>query len=1285
MDFLIPSVRVRKNQKGESITEIYPNFKVRSSKDLMIRGKDFYAIWDEANGRWSTDQDVALDLIDREVSIFAEKKRGEISGPMRVLHTWDSASGVVDKWKHYIQKQMPDCYHQLDDKLIFANTESTREDYSSHRLSYPLKEAETPCYTELMTTIYDPEELHKIEWAIGAIVSGDSKHIQKFMVFVGDAGTGKSTVMKIIRWLFDGYCATVDAKALGSSNAVFALEALKGNPLVAIQDDADLSRIEDNTRLNSLVSHEYLTVNEKFKSQYETAFHCFLFLGTNKEVMITDARSGLLRRLIDVAPSGRKVPIRKYRHIMNQIQFELGGIAAHCLKVYQEDPYAYESYFPAKMIRATNTCYNFVEENSKQFIEQNGVTLKAAWALYNEFCLDGKVPYPLSKQRFKNELMPYFKTFISDGHTDDGAHVYNYYSGFRKEKIGLEKSKEKSDEKESSWLEFDCTKSIFDYICADCPAQYGSQSESPEVRWDEVKTKLKDLATTKLHYVRVPQNHIVIDFDIKDEEGNKSYEANLEAANKFPPTYAELSKSGAGIHLHYIYDGDVSKLSRVYGDSIEVKVFTGKSSLRRKLTRCNDLGIATINSGLPLKGVKNMVNMDVVQTEKGLRTTINKCIRKEIHPGTKPNVDFIFKILEDAYNSDLAYDVTDLRPKILAFANNSTHHSKDCIKLVGKMHFKAKQYEEESKNTVTDDNASIIFFDVEVFPNLFVCVWKLRGSGNPVKMINPTPTEIEELLKFRLVGFNNRRYDNHILYARMMGYTNAQLYDLSQRLINNSQNATFGEAYNLSYTDIYDFCSKKQSLKKWEIELGIHHQELGLPWDKPVDESLWEKVADYCVNDVVATEATFEARQQDFIAREILSDISGLTVNDTSNQQTAKIIFGDDPHPQDQFVYTDLSTIFPGYTFDHGKSSYMGEEPGEGGYVYSEPGMYGNVALLDIASMHPTSLIQLNLFGKYTSRFKDLLDIRLHIKHKEYDEVKKMFDGKLAKYLTSEEQAEALSYALKIVINSVYGLTSASFPNKFKDPRNKDNIVAKRGSLFMINLKNEVQKRGYTVAHIKTDSIKIPDADTEIINFVMDYGKKYGYNFEHEATYDKMCLVNDAVYIARYKGGKHAGEWTATGAQFQQPYVFKTLFSKEPIEFKDMCETKTVSSALYLDMNEGLKEEEHNYVFVGKAGQFCPIKNGCGGGILLREKDGKYYAATGSKGYRWLESEVVRNAGKIDDIDRSYYISLVDAAVNDISKYGDFEWFASEDYYSGEFKKTKDEAFVDMPEPLPWE
>lgn len=813
-------------------------------------------------------------------------------------------------------------------------------------------------------------------------------------------------------------------------------------------------------------------------------------------------------------------------------------------------------------------------------------------------------------------------------------------------------------------LDLTHTESLFDKQFAERPAQLASKKETPSKKWSEVKTKLKDISTEKLHYVKPPGNMIVIDFDLKNERGEKDFKLNAIEAAKWPRTYAELSKGGEGIHLHYFYDGDPDELSRLYSEDIEVKVFKGDASLRRRLSKCNAVAIATILKGfLPLRKAGTMINFDCVVNEKALRTIITKSLHKEYPPhATKTSVDFIYKVLKNAYENGIEFDVRDMRPAVVAFANNSTNNSEYCLKLVNKISFCSDEYTNGPEKFQSD---ALVFYDVEVFPNLFVIVYKMEGK-KAVTMINPTADDVEGLLKYKLVGFNCRRYDNHILYARLLGYKNEDLYMISQRIIDGSKNATFGSAYNLSYADVYDFSAKKQSLKKFEIELGIHHQELGLPWTEPVDESLWEKVAEYCINDVVATEAVFNARKQDFIAREILADISGLSVNDTTQMHTAKIIFGNDKHPQDKFVYTDLSEMFPGYVFDNGVSTYRGEVTGEGGYVYSEPGMYEDVALLDIASMHPNSLINLNAFGPYTDNFKQLLDARLAIKHKDFELAKKMLNGALAPYLESEEQADALAYALKIIINSVYGLTSAKFDCKFKDPRNIDNIVAKRGALFMINLKHEVQARGFTVAHIKTDSIKIPNATPEIIEFVMEYGRQYGYNFEHEDTYSKMCLVNDAVYIAKYSNphkDKKTGNdiwWTATGTQFQVPYVFKTLFSKEPIEFRDLCETKTVSTALYLDFNEDLAEDEHNYLFVGKAGLFCPILPGCGGGLLLRQtKEGTFASATGAKGFRWKESENVEQFNKEAEIDRSYYQKFVDDAVKDISKYGDFEQFVS--------------------------
>lgn len=1341
LDFLMVSARSTKR----GTIEIYPKFIIKKSSDLMIRGGDFYAIWNDELGLWSTDEQDALQLIDKEISKYLEENRKKFDSNVKALYMWDAENNMIDSWHKYCQRQMRDSFHMLDEKLIFSNTETTKKDYASKKLNYPLEPCDTPAYDKLMSTLYSDEERKKIEWAIGSIVCGDSKNIQKFIVLYGAPGTGKSTILDIIQSLFEGYYSVFDARALGSSSNSFALEAFKSNPLVAIQHDGDLSKIEDNTRLNSLVSHELMTVNEKFKSAYTNSFKCFLFMGTNKPVKITDSKSGILRRLIDVSPTGNKLNIKEYRALIKQISFELGGIASHCQEVYLNDIHAYDDYIPLEMLGASNDFYNFVIDSYHVFKKEDGTTLKAAWEMYKNYCDDAKITFPYSQRIFKEELKNYFREYNDRFSLDDGSRVRSFYKGFRTDKFETGKPKKK-DKPVSNLIQFESIESIFDKEYFNCPAQYATDKETPSQKWDEVKTTLSDIDTSKLHYVKVPENHIVIDFDIKDENGNKSFEKNIEEASKWPKTYAELSKSGGGIHLHYIYSGDVSKLSRIYDDDIEVKVFSGKQSLRRRLTKCNDLPIATINSGLPLKGDK-MINMNVVQSEKGLRTTIKKCLNKEVHAGTKCNVDFIYKILEDAYSSGLKYDVYDMYNAVLAFAANSTNQADYCIKLVNKMHFRSA--DDIEIKSVDSDDPKLIFYDVEVFPNLFLVNWKAEGEKNSVvRMINPTPMDVEGLIRHRLIGFNCRRYDNHMLYARLMGYTNEQLYNLSQKIISGDKNAFFSEAYNISYTDIYDFASagNKKSLKKLEIEMGIHHKELGLPWDKPVPEELWIKVAEYCDNDVIATEAAFHYLSADWTARQILADLAGMTVNDTTNTLTTRIIFGKNRKPQSEFNYRNLAEpvheldketrkflteacpkmmaqthgeaksllpYFPGYKYDAGKSTYRGEEVGEGGYVYAEPGMYGNIALLDIASMHPHSTIAECLFGvKFTTAFREIVEGRVSIKHEAWDVVNQMLEGKLTPYIqkviNGEMTSKQLANALKTAINSVYGLTSANFENPFRDIRNVDNIVAKRGALFMINLKHEVQTLGYTVAHIKTDSIKIPDADDFIIKFVMDYGEQYGYTFEHEATYDRMCLVNNAVYIAKYKDAseceklygyipgdnqKHGNEWTATGAQFAVPYVFKKLFSKEDIVFEDMCETFAVAKGdLYLDINENLpdvsslekeletlrkkdinpeRQEElqkliadgHDLHFVGRVGQFCPILPGNNGGVLYRVNDGKNYAAPGSTGYRWLESEMVKELGKEECIDKSFYNKLATDAIASISENGDYEWFVSDDPY----------------------
>lgn len=1426
LDFVMIDV---KEVKGG--ISIMPKFILKiPPSDLMIRGGDIYAVWDQNSGMWVTGPKAIqfiIDDIDAEMDRVAKDYRAA-GEQAKVKWMWDADSGSMDRLLKYVQKQMPkNCYHELDTRIIFSDTKTTKEDYASKRLPYSMAPGDISAYDEVMSKLYTEEERAKLEWAVGAIISGDAKYIQKFIVLYGDAGAGKSTFLHIVEELFAGYYSSFDAKELASANNAFALESFKDNPLVSIQHDGDLSKIEDNTKLNSIVSHEEIEVNEKFKAKYRARFNTFLFMATNKPVKITEAKSGLTRRLIDVKPSGEKLSYRKYSSLVGydgtkirgRVRFELGAIADHCLKVYEEmgEDY-YNTYIPIGMLAATNDFFDFMDHFYDYFVKVDKITLTEAWKKYCEYC-EYANSYKLPMRIVRTELGNYFRTF-EERALVDGSRVRSLYSGFKKEKFeATHKRKEKQDERsnegtgkvrrdtgsdgnhvdsgsnpdhsgdtgscwsgddceaegrEGGWLQLIFEESLFDKAYAECPAQlevdYGKGGQ-PKYAWSKCKTKLKDISTSETHYVKVPENLIVIDFDIRGADGTKNYEKNLEAANKWPPTYAELSKSGSGIHLHYIYEGDISKLDRMYAKEIEIKVFTGNASLRRRLSKCNDIPIATIESGLPLRERKKVINWDGIKSEKMLRRMIFKNLNKQYHGDTTSSVDYIKHLLDQAYESGIGYDVTDMQQKILLFAMNSTNQKDRCMNTVAQMKFKS---ETPGPHGEEAEEKPLVIYDTEIFrpdldtdnEGLFLLCYKILNAPpeSTVVLVNPSPQQVEDFLRaFDNAGFNTIEYDSHMIYGRTVGESNQELYDRSQRMIELHDNkAKFGEARKIGKWDIYEYCKaagKAQSLKKWEIELGFTHKENGIPWDQPAPKEKWGEIIEYCKNDVLATEAVYNATAAYRMAKQFQVDlvkalhptISVATI-DTANTLSKRIIFGRERHPQKFFNYRNLAEpvgsdqyeeylikfgsdyhfrvwnekglpeyrdyipgevlpdgwsilpFFPGYTFDihlekSKRSSFHGDNGGEGGRTYSVPGYYENVWDGDISSQYPSTIGEEMLLGpEYTKIFMEIVKARIAVKHKDFEEASKYLGGALVPYL-SEESSKDLAQALKIIINSVYGLTTASFDNEFKDPRNVDNIVAKRGNLFMLVLKEQVEARGYSVCHIKTDSIKIPNATKEIKDFVIAFGREYGYNFETEGDFAKFVLLNKAAYAAyeRTEG------WTTKSDELIEPYIVKTLFSKEPIEFKDLCQTFSVQQgALYLDMNEGRDDPEplekridylrnkikvgklpkgyssydemeseietllekagklHNLRFIGRVGSFCPIKPGCDGGKLYRIKDGKQFAVAGSSDYRWLESEDVEKYGKDEQIDISYFSHLVDEVVKDIGQYVDVEWFLSD-------------------------
>ena len=1219
---------------------IWPDFSYGTfTEDLMIQGGSPKCIWDEDNNIWTTSKQRMAQLIDNTVETLADN-RG-LQGFIKKAA--NSRTGVMDDFARFC-RNYSDYGKPTDTVLTFRSQKTRKEDYCTRRLDYDIEDIPTPCFDELMSKLYDPEEAHKIVWGIGSVLSGDSKKIQKMFVLHGMPGTGKTTILEIIRLLFKDYCTTFSAEQLGYSGNQFAMAPFRMNPLIAIDDDGDLSKIETNVQLNMVASHASTIINEKNKAQYSICPIAQMWIATNLPVKISGINSGLVRRIIDVKTRDIRNPIAsdRYNMLMIGINNELPGIASKCLQEYTRmGKDFYKHYEPLEFMRRTDYIFNFVSEMSDKWENEPEVTLSQAWELWKTYCHE----IGLDSKMNRNSLATNLKNYFDEFHERSGG-KYSVFKGFHL------CAKQGDDKDESTdWLDLrepGEEGSIFDNSHKDCVACY-SKDSIPETSWDECRSKLSELDTSKEHFVGGEStgwdiHEIVIDFDAKNEKGEKDLGRNKLLAANWPRTYAETSKSGSGLHLHYYYTGsDVKSLERRISPDVEVKVFVGKSSLRRRLIRCNREPIATLRPGLLKIKEEKMINFNEFKDAEHLRNFVKKCLAKAHHGSTKPEIDYMYDGLEKAYKMGMPYDLEDMKEAVWRFASGSSHNASYCQEKVLQMKFKS-----ETEPTAEQSEKPWAIYDVEVFPNWNCLNWVqfdkdkfLAGAPYEECMVGevhelwcPDVKTVEAFVNgFNTIGFNNRRYDNHIIYALLMGYSAQETYKVSQRLIFDDAWSGFIEAYNLSYFDIYDMSNTKQSLKKWEIELGIAHIENEYAWDQDLPEEHWQEVSSYCVNDVKATCAVLCHLIDDFRAREILSAISGLPLNATTNKHTTQIITGGDKDANKSFVYND----FPGYTYDHGKSTYRGEDVGEGGYVYSEPGYYTDVALLDIASMHPHSLIALNMFGPYTDRFQQIVQARILVKHKDYEGACNILGGALKPFIQPDmANSKDLAFALKIAINSVYGLTAAKFENALRDPRNKDNIVAKRGALFMVDLKHFVQERGFTVAHIKTDSIKIPNATPEIIKEVYDYGQKWGYTFEHEATYKKLLLIDKAQYIAQDASDNH---WTATGKEFQQPPVFKGLFTKEPISIEDQAITFEVQTHLRL----GDK-------YVGKVGSLVPAVDGK---ELTRwnDKTQKYGAATGAKDYLWELTEYAKIPQMNVTIDDRYWDEKRKEAVELIEQY----------------------------------
>ena len=386
-------------EKKKTYIKVFPSFD-SGGKDLMKKGGQFYAIADSESGMWVTKEQDSYDIIDRQLYKFADEHfvkapHGnyitEQGTPVKIMCVQDSITGSLRSFKDWLNKLDPNFnYRPLDDTLTFLSDEVEIGQYRSKRLSYDITPGSMECYEEIMNTLYEEKYKTMIEWSIGSILAGweETKKNDRMVLLYGKPGSGKSTVIDIIELLFRGYCAPFEVDEVVSSSRQFAKAAFKDNPLVAIQDDGKMTRIE-NQEMNKILSHAKIEINEKGRQQYYITSRAICFVATNETVDLSDSRKGMNRRILDVYPSGKKLPSERYFRLKENVEFELGAITAHCLDVYETlGRDYYRNYVPEKMQDKTNVIKNFMFDKLPELKENDPIGRGTLYRWYKQYCED---------------------------------------------------------------------------------------------------------------------------------------------------------------------------------------------------------------------------------------------------------------------------------------------------------------------------------------------------------------------------------------------------------------------------------------------------------------------------------------------------------------------------------------------------------------------------------------------------------------------------------------------------------------------------------------------------------------------------------------------------------------------------------------------------------------------------------------------------------------------------------------------------------------------------------
>lgn len=265
------------------------------------------------------------------------------------------------------------------------------------------------------------------------------------------------------------------------------------------------------------------------------------------------------------------------------------------------------------------------------------------------------------------------------------------------------------------------------------------------------------------------------------------------------------------------------------------------------------------------------------------------------------------------------------------------------------------------------------------------------------------------------------------------------------------------------------------------------------------------------------------------------------------------------------------------------------EERITGGYVESlNPGIYNNVLILDFKSLYPSIIKTFNIdpASYLEKKEKNAIESPNKAYFKNQSGILPEIIEKLheAREKAKREKRELSSYAIKIIMNSFFGVLAS--PNCRFFNLKMANAITHFGQFIIKLTAKEIEKLGYKVIYIDTDStfvetnlekVKANELGKKIQNHINNFYKEYvkkNYNrdsylqLEFEKQYLSLMIPKlrgqEKAAKKRYAGlieknGKEEieitgleairGDWTEAAQEFQKELLTKIFHKEDPILF----------------------------------------------------------------------------------------------------------------------------------------